>query len=60
MDKDKAREILEATLAEWEKADKSDGYLYEKNFRELMNQMNKDLFSLSTGEQGKDRNTKKK
>jgi hypothetical protein len=60
MDKDKAREILEETLAKWDNADKSDGYLYEKNFRGLMDEMNRELFALSTGEHGKDRNTKKK
>ena len=60
MDKDKAREILEATLAKWDNADKSDGYSYEKSFRGLMDEMNRELFVLSTGEQGKDRNTKKK
>lgn len=60
MNKDKAQKILETTLAKWESVDKSTGYLYEKNFRELMTEMNSQLFSLSVGEVSQDRNTKKK
>lgn len=60
MNKDKAQKILETTLAKWEAVDKSTGYLYEKNFRELMAEMNSQLFSLSVGEVRQDRNTKKK
>ncbi len=60
MNKDKAQKILETTLAKWEEADKSTGYLYEKNFRALMAEMNSQLFSLSVGEVSQDRNTKKK
>jgi len=60
MNKDKAQKILATTLDKWEKADKSTGYLYEKNFRELMAEMNSQLFSLSVGDVSQDRNTKKK
>ena len=60
MNKDQARKIFEEMLSDWDKADKSTGYDYEKNFVQLMNKMNSELFDLSIESHSKDRNTKKK
>lgn len=60
MDKEQARQILEEALANWDKAEKSTGYDYEKNFRQVMEQMNSKLFDLSLESSSKDRNAKKK
>ena len=59
MDKIKAFEILSKSIDEWESKSNSDAYDYEKNFIEVMQKLNSELFQLSVGEVSKDRNKKK-
>jgi hypothetical protein len=59
MGKQKAFEILSKRIDEWEQKPKSDGYVYEQSFLEVMQGLNEELLQLSVGELPTDRNKKK-
>ena len=59
MDRTKAFALLTEKPDQWEAKPKTDGYTYEQEFVELMQELNQDLFQLSLGELPKDRNAKK-
>jgi hypothetical protein len=58
MGKQKAFEILSKRIDEWEQKPKSDGYVYEQSFLEVMQGLNEELLQLSVGELPTDRNKK--